>query len=125
MCAPDAAGEHWTCSHSSYVYHTTQPSVSLPLLCCCLCTAVRPFAVSDPPLHLQESLTNFGINSAALAILSFLVYRDLQAQKKATSVTSREEELGRLLVSGCSTQSQRGYAQPGLAVQKQLAHIPV
>jgi hypothetical protein len=53
------------------------------------------------PFCLQESLTNFGINSTALAILSFLVYRDLQAQKKATSVTSREEELGRLLVSRC------------------------
>lgn len=76
-------------------------------LCPCLCTAVRPFAVSDPSPNLQESLTNFGINSAALAILSFLVYRDLQAQKKATSVTSREEELGRLLVRGCSNQSQQ------------------
>jgi hypothetical protein len=49
-------------------------------------------------LLLQESLTNFGINTAALAILSFLVLRDLNEQKKATSITKREEELGRLLV---------------------------
>jgi hypothetical protein len=51
----------------------------------------------------QESLTNFGINSAAVAVLGFLVYRDLQAQKKATSVTKREEELSRLLVRVAAT----------------------
>lgn len=49
-----------------------------------------------PPL--QESLTNFGVNFAAVVILGFLVWRDLQAQNKVTSVTKREEELGRLLV---------------------------
>jgi hypothetical protein len=38
------------------------------------------------------------VNSAAVVILGFLVWRDLQAQQKATSVTKREEELGRLLV---------------------------
>jgi hypothetical protein len=43
-------------------------------------------------------LTNFGVNTAALAILSFIVLRDLNEQKKATSITKREEELGRLLV---------------------------
>jgi hypothetical protein len=48
---------------------------------------------------LAESVTNLGVNVAALAVLSALVARDLQAREKAAKVTSREEELGRLLVS--------------------------
>lgn len=48
---------------------------------------------------LTQSITNLGINVAAIAVLSFLVLRDLQAREKDTRVTSREEALGRLLVS--------------------------
>eukprot|EP00775_Hariotina_reticulata_P014332 gene14332-58_t len=47
---------------------------------------------------LTESLTNLGVNVAAVAVLSFLVGRDLQAGQKAQKVTSREEELSRLLI---------------------------
>ncbi|KAI7840112.1 hypothetical protein COHA_006153 [Chlorella ohadii] len=48
---------------------------------------------------LQETLQNFGINSAALAVLGFFVYRDVAAQRRDQAVIEREESLGRLLVS--------------------------
>jgi hypothetical protein len=48
---------------------------------------------------LTESLTNLGINGAAVVLFGFLVARDLQSKERDTRVTSREEELGRLLVS--------------------------
>jgi hypothetical protein len=48
---------------------------------------------------LTESLTNLGINAAAVAVFGFLVARDLQSKERDTRVTNREEELGRLLVS--------------------------
>eukprot|EP00879_Flechtneria_rotunda_P008535 GHRR01008942.1.p1 GENE.GHRR01008942.1~~GHRR01008942.1.p1 ORF type:complete len:328 (+),score=78.40 GHRR01008942.1:90-1073(+) len=47
---------------------------------------------------LTETLTNLGINSTALAVLGFLVLRDLQARDKEMRVTRREEELGRLQI---------------------------
>ncbi|KIY97927.1 hypothetical protein MNEG_10037 [Monoraphidium neglectum] len=49
-----------------------------------------------PPL--TESLTNLGVNSAALAILVFLLVRDLRGKEADEKVTSREEALSRLLV---------------------------
>ncbi|PRW20574.1 LOW PSII ACCUMULATION chloroplastic [Chlorella sorokiniana] len=48
---------------------------------------------------LQETLQNFGVNSAALAVLGFFVYRDVAAQRRDQAVIEREESLGRLLVS--------------------------
>lgn len=62
---------------------------------CRLAAAIRG---GDGAPDLTESVTNLGVNVAALAVLSFLVGRDLQAREKAQKVTSREEELGRLLV---------------------------
>ncbi len=47
---------------------------------------------------LNESLTNLAINGAALAVLSFLLVRDLRARDKDAAVTAREEALSRLLV---------------------------
>ncbi|GFH31856.1 acetylglucosaminyltransferase, partial [Haematococcus lacustris] len=47
----------------------------------------------DAP-DLTETLQNFGINSVAVAILGFLVYRD--SKQKADRITDREETLGRL-----------------------------
>ncbi|WIA22086.1 hypothetical protein OEZ85_004429 [Tetradesmus obliquus] len=47
---------------------------------------------------LTETLTNLGINGAAVAVFGFLVLRDLQSKERDTRVTSREEELGRLLI---------------------------
>ncbi|KAJ9527361.1 hypothetical protein QJQ45_025630 [Haematococcus lacustris] len=49
----------------------------------------------DAP-DLTETLQNFGINSVAVAILGFLVYRDVQSKQKADHITDREETLGRL-----------------------------
>lgn len=50
-----------------------------------------------PPL--SESLTNLGVNVAALAVLVFFLVRDLRGQAADAKVTSREEALSRLLVS--------------------------
>ena len=50
---------------------------------------------------LQETVQNFGINSAALAVLGFFVYRDVSAQARDQAVIKREEALGRLQVGGC------------------------
>lgn len=49
---------------------------------------------------LTESLTNLGVNLGALAVLVFLLSRDLKDRDKAAQVTEREEALGRLLVRG-------------------------
>ncbi|KAG2498001.1 hypothetical protein HYH03_004260 [Edaphochlamys debaryana] len=48
--------------------------------------------------ELTESLTNFGINSAAVAVLSFLLYRDISSKQQAVKITTREELLGRLQI---------------------------
>ncbi|MEW5305795.1 MAG: hypothetical protein WDW36_008313 [Sanguina aurantia] len=44
--------------------------------------------------ELQETLQNFGINSSAVAVLGFLLWRDISSKEKAISVTTREELLG-------------------------------
>jgi hypothetical protein len=49
-----------------------------------------------PPL--TESLTNLAVNSGALAVLVFLLLRDLAGRERDLRVTQREEGLGRLLV---------------------------
>jgi hypothetical protein len=49
---------------------------------------------------LQETLQNFGINAAALAVLSFFVLRDVSSQNKDQQVITREEALGKLQVGG-------------------------
>lgn len=46
----------------------------------------------------MESVTNLGVNTAAIAVLGFLLSRDLQAKEKDARISKREEELGRLLV---------------------------
>ncbi|KAG2446119.1 hypothetical protein HXX76_000718 [Chlamydomonas incerta] len=51
----------------------------------------------DAP-ELNETLTNLGINTAAVAVLSFLVYRDVSSKQAELRVTTREEGLGRLQV---------------------------
>ncbi|KAL4854848.1 Protein LOW PSII ACCUMULATION 1 [Chlorella vulgaris] len=48
---------------------------------------------------LQETLQNFGINAAALAVLSFFVLRDVSSQNKDQQVITREEALGKLQIS--------------------------
>lgn len=51
---------------------------------------------------LQETVQNFGINSAALAVLGFFVYRDVSAARRDQAVVEREEALARLQVqTGC------------------------
>ena len=47
---------------------------------------------------LQEALTNFTINSASLAIFSYLLYRDYSQQQKDQQQVAREEALGKLQV---------------------------
>jgi len=47
---------------------------------------------------LTESLTNFAINSAALAALSWVFARDLRSQARDRRVIEREEALARLQV---------------------------
>lgn len=47
---------------------------------------------------LTESLQNFGINSAVLAVLGAVLYRDAQSKQKSLQVTDREELLSRLQV---------------------------
>jgi hypothetical protein len=47
---------------------------------------------------LQETLQNFGINAAALAVLGFFVSRDVAAQRRDQAVIEREEALARLQV---------------------------
>lgn len=54
---------------------------------------------------LQETLQNFGINAAALAVLGFFVSRDVASQRRDQAVIEREEALARLQV------------HPGAAVQ--------
>lgn len=49
--------------------------------------------------EVQETLHNFGINTAALAVLAFFVYRDVSAQRRDQAVIKREEGLARLQVS--------------------------
>jgi tetratricopeptide (TPR) repeat protein len=49
-----------------------------------------------PPL--AESLTNLAVNAGALAVLGFLLLRDLAGRERDLAVTRREEGLGRLLV---------------------------
>lgn len=51
---------------------------------------------------LNESLTNFAINSAALAALSWVFARDLRSQSRDRRVVEREEALARLQVTGLS-----------------------
>ncbi|KAL4422500.1 hypothetical protein ABPG75_008697 [Micractinium tetrahymenae] len=48
---------------------------------------------------LQETVQNFGINSAALAVLGFFVYRDVATARRDQAVVEREEALARLQVS--------------------------
>lgn len=50
-----------------------------------------------PPL--TESLTNLAVNAGALAVLGFLLLRDLAGRERDLAVTRREEGLGRLLVA--------------------------
>lgn len=47
---------------------------------------------------LTQSLQNFAINSAALAIFGFLVYRDWSKEQADQQQIKREEELGKLQV---------------------------
>lgn len=49
--------------------------------------------------ELAETVQNFGINSGVLALLLFLLWRDLQTKSRDEKVTEREEEMGRLLLS--------------------------
>lgn len=48
---------------------------------------------------LQETVKNFGINSAALAVLGFVLWRDLSGEKADIAAASREEGLARLQVA--------------------------
>ncbi|GIL43550.1 hypothetical protein Vafri_1251 [Volvox africanus] len=48
--------------------------------------------------ELNESLTNLGINSLAVAVLSYLLYRDVSQKQEAVRITTREELIGRLQV---------------------------
>lgn len=47
---------------------------------------------------LTQSLQNFAINSAALTIFGFLVYRDWSKEQVDQQQIKREEELGKLQV---------------------------
>lgn len=51
----------------------------------------------DAP-DLTESLTNLGVNTTAVAVLSFLLYRDVSQKQQAVRITTREELLGRLQI---------------------------
>lgn len=67
--------------------------------------------------ELTESLQNFSINAAALAVLSFFVSRDLAAQSRDQEVVEREEALGQLQVQLASGRvvplaAFRGAARP-------------
>lgn len=62
-----------------------------------LLTASHPAAAAGDG-DLQESLINFSINAAALAVFGFLVYRDYSKQQQDIRQIEREEALGRLQV---------------------------
>ncbi|EFJ44781.1 acetylglucosaminyltransferase [Volvox carteri f. nagariensis] len=47
---------------------------------------------------LNESLTNLGVNSVAVAVLSYLLYRDVSQKQEAVRITTREELMGRLQI---------------------------
>jgi hypothetical protein len=66
--------------------------------------------------NLQETLQNFGINAAALAVLGFFVYRDVSAQQKDQAVILREEALARLQVR--QRRLQPGRVLPSLPAVK-------
>lgn len=62
-----------------------------------------PYAGGPDAPDLTESLTNLGVNTTAVAVLSFLLYRDVSQKQQAVRITTREELLGRLQVGrGCS-----------------------
>lgn len=48
---------------------------------------------------LNETLQNFGINAAAVAVFSFLLYRDFAGQRKDQTIVEREETLAALQVT--------------------------
>lgn len=48
---------------------------------------------------LTETLQNFGINAAAVTVLSFLLYRDFAGQRKDQTIVEREETLAALQVT--------------------------
>ena len=65
---------------------------------------------------LQESVQNFGINSAALAVLSFLLWRDFSKERADIQTASREEGLARLQVRARPRVHERGYTSAGVSV---------
>lgn len=75
----------------------TCPSVTM----CLLPTATTTTTAGGPDApDLNESLTNLGINVTAVAVLSWLVYRDVSSKQAELRITTREEGLGRLQVGG-------------------------
>lgn len=50
---------------------------------------------------LQETLQNFAINSAAVAVFGFIFNRDINKQRSDKATIEREESLARLQVCFC------------------------
>lgn len=75
--------------------------------------ALRAEAGGDDAPELTETLTNLAINGAAVAVLGWVVRRDLTTSDRDKKVVVREESLARLQVSSCPlpslmrTQSKR------------------
>jgi hypothetical protein len=64
-------------------------------------------AGGDGAPDLTETLQNLGINGAAVALLGFIVSRDLAASERDKQVVKSEEALGRLQVLVRPSDSRR------------------
>ncbi|GLC51467.1 hypothetical protein PLESTB_000505700 [Pleodorina starrii] len=59
---------------------------------------VKSIAGGPDAPDLTESLTNLGVNTVAVAVLSYLLYRDVSQKQEAVRITTREEVMGRLQI---------------------------
>lgn len=77
--------------------------------------SAAPPAGGEGAPDLQETVQNFGINSAALGVLGFFVYRDVSAARRDQAVVEREEALARLQVRADGTGLLLGARRPACA----------
>ena len=66
------------------------------------------FAGGEGAPDLNETLTNLAVNAGGLAVLSWLVSRDITAQGRDREIIAREEELAKLQIDTTSSGKKRG-----------------
>lgn len=66
------------------------------------------FAGGEGAPDLNETLTNLAVNAGGLAVLSWLVSRDIAAQGRDREIIAREEEIAKLQIDTTSSGKKRG-----------------